>query len=104
MAQRKALNDLVEDIHRNLFGDTEYLALLAATHDAEAVEGSLFADDLEAATRIRAYAAEHAIAEVAQQNKSTIVKSLRVVLRRYGCSRSERLQYMAVTNGTTDRR
>lgn len=102
MAQRRALNDLVADIHKHLFGDTEYLALLEATHDAEAVEGSLFADDLEAATRIRAYAADHAITEVARQNKSTIVKSLRVVLRRYGCSRSERLQNMAVMNGATD--
>jgi hypothetical protein len=49
----KHLNDRVEDIHRLLVEDKNYLALLGATSNAQAVEGSLFADTAVAAQMIR---------------------------------------------------
>ncbi len=101
LAQRKpmvgrTLNDYVEDIHVKLWPNANYQKLLDAVYDEDAVEGSLTADNLEAAGMIREFAAgEGQVPQVAGRKKATIVKALNVVMRRYHMSRGER----AVTLG-----
>ena len=101
LAQRKpmvgrTLNDYVEDIHVKLWPNPTYQKLLDAVYDEDAVEGSLTADNLEAAGMIREFAAgEGQVPQVAGRKKATIVKALNVVMRRYHMSRGER----AVTLG-----
>ncbi len=100
LAQRKpmvgrTLNDYVEDLHVKLWADPAYQRLLEAVYDEDAVEGSLAADNLEAAGMIRAMALKDEIFQVSGRKKVTISKSLGVVLRRYHMSRNER----AVTLG-----
>ena len=97
LAQRKpmvgrTLNDYVEDIHVKLWPDPQYQKLLEAVYDEDAVEGSLTADNLEAAGMIRAYASDGAnrVPQVAGRKKATIVKALNVVMRRYHMARNER--------------
>jgi hypothetical protein len=87
----RTLNDLVEEIHRDLVPNDKYLALLRAVHDEQAVEGSLSADNLMAAHMIRE-AAEKRGSSVANEKLSTINKALGVVLRRYGADRKTRRQ------------
>jgi hypothetical protein len=100
LAQRKpmvgrTLNDYVEDIHVKLWPNATYQKLLEAVYDEDAVEGSLAADNLEAAGMIRAMALKDEILQVSGRKKVTISKALGVVLRRYHMSRNER----AVTLG-----
>lgn len=83
------LNDQVEEIHRRLHDDPLYRSLISATTNAQAVEGSLATDDIMAATMIRDMAKSIG-SDIGQQQLATIVKALRVVLRRYGASRRER--------------
>jgi hypothetical protein len=83
-------NDQVEAIHLSLLDNDEYRAFLAALDNKQAVEGSLFDDDVMAAKMIREQAAKLGYVEVAQAKLTAIVKALRVVLRRYGMSRKER--------------
>ena len=87
---RRTLNDLVEDVHRILVEDPNYLRLLDAVYDDEAVEGSLAADNLEAAAMIRDRAVKLGMTELADKKKATIAKALGVVLKRYELSRTER--------------
>ena len=50
----RSLNDIVEDIHRDLVNESEqYRSYLRAVYDAHAVEGSLAADNTLAAMLIR---------------------------------------------------
>ena len=93
LADRKVertLNDLVEEVHKRLVEDEQYIAFLFATWDEQAVEGSLAADNLMAASVIRDLARKEDIAIVKDQKLATIAKSLNIVLRRYGKSRKER--------------
>ena len=64
--------------------------LLDAVYDDEAVEGSLAADNLEAAAMIRDRAVKLGMTELADKKKATIAKALGVVLKRYELSRTER--------------
>ena len=86
----KTLNDHVDEIHTALWGDPEYQKLLDAVYDDDAVEGSLAIDNSLAATRIRDWAKEHDHPYVSGKKLATIVKSLNIVLRRYGIGRTER--------------
>jgi hypothetical protein len=86
----RTLNDLVEDIHRILVNESErYRALLRATYDAHAVEGSLAADNILAAMMIREKAKTIG-SDVADEKLAIINLSLGVVLRRYKASRKQR--------------
>jgi hypothetical protein len=84
------LNDMIEKHHLSLYEQPDYQRLLEAVYSEQAVEGSLVADDLEAARMIRKFAKEQGDGYVAKQKLATIVKSMAVVLRRYGISRKER--------------
>jgi len=86
----RTLNDLVEDIHRQLVPESErYRKLLHAVTDGQAVEGDLSIDDALAAIMIR----DKAIAidsEIKDEKLGPIKLALRVVLRRYKMSRKQR--------------
>lgn len=85
----RTINDQVEDIHLALLDDEEYIELLQAVYDEQAVEGSLSSDNNMAAIKIR-NAAKKMNNPVKDQKLATIIKALGVVLRRYGVSRKER--------------
>jgi hypothetical protein len=86
----RTLNDHVETIHLKLYDDPTYHSFLEAVYDEQAVEGSLAADNIEAARMIREKASKDGDLVVTRQKYATISKSLSVVLRRYGASRKER--------------
>lgn len=85
-----SLNDMVEKHHLGLYENEEYQSLLEAVFPEQALEGSLIADDFEAARMIRERARDNGDGYVAKQKLDTIRKALAVVLRRYGISRKER--------------
>ena len=88
--RERTLNDHVDDIHVLLWSNPNYHRALEAVYDEDAVEGSLSADNFIAAGMIREYAREHELPHVKDKKLATIVKSLNIVLRRYGISRKER--------------
>jgi hypothetical protein len=87
---KRTLNDQVEDLHIGLYEDETYVGFLYAVYDEQAIEGSLAADNLEAANMVREKAKKAGYDEVARQKKATIAKALGVVMRRYEQSRNER--------------
>jgi len=87
----RTLNDLVEDIHRELVNESEdYRAYLRAVYDAHAIEGSLSADNTMAAILIRDKAKADGTTDVAKEKLAVINMALGVVLRRYNASRKQR--------------
>jgi hypothetical protein len=88
--RERTLNDHVDDIHVALWEVEEYHRALEAVYDEDAIEGSLAADNLIAAQFIRKYAQDNNNPHVKTKKLATIVKSLNVVLRRYGITRKER--------------
>jgi hypothetical protein len=86
----KNLNDLVEQAHLALLADDKYAAFLSAVENKDAIEGSLEADDYVAAKMIREWAMLHGILELGREQLASILKALKVVLRRYGLSRKQR--------------
>jgi predicted O-methyltransferase YrrM len=92
---QRTINDRVEEIHLALWDDDpEYKLYLDAVVDSQAKEGALVVDNVIAAQKIRAYAVEHNIDGVRNQNLATINKALSVVLRRYNISRKQRRNMM----------
>ena len=83
-ARPRTLNDYVDEIHVALWEQETYTALLSAIWREETVEGSIIADDLQAASLIREYAKENGVPAVAGAKLAAIQRSLSVVLRRYG--------------------
>lgn len=113
MAFRKSgfsltLNDRVEALHLRLFPDQSevvegdsnseliafqdrYLLLLDAVYDEQSVEGTIAADNQEAARVLREFArGAGKDSYVSEQKLITLSRALGVVLRRYGMSRKER--------------
>ena len=85
------INDLIEEIHRTLWSESDQYRLFhEAVWDPQAVEGDCDIDDYKAAEMIRDYAKEHQNADVAKCNLATVVKCMRVIMRRYKASRRER--------------
>jgi hypothetical protein len=103
----RTINDYVEEIHFLLITKPEYIELLDAIYDAQAVEGSKKADDLFAAKMIRDKAksldGNHALVK---ENATSIAKALRVVLKRFGQGREQRRDRVATQtvpdDGATD--
>lgn len=94
-----SINDTVERYHIQQMADENYVRLWDATTNAEATEGLMILDDGEAAKRIRE-------AMVRDNNPfsgatlATIIRSLGVVLRRYGMAREQRrVAFNAGTRG-----
>ena len=87
---RRTLNDLVEEAHISLYENVRYNSFLNAVYDEQAVEGSLSADNIMAATMIREHATKNEDNPLAGEKLATIAKALGVVLRRYEISRKER--------------
>jgi hypothetical protein len=95
LKSQRTINDLVEDAHRALIESDQsnkYRAFLFAVYDEQAVEGSLAADNIEAARMIREWAKDSDGNELSHEKLATIAKALGVVLRRYHASRKERRQ------------
>lgn len=90
LKEQPSLHDIVEKVHITLVGDEKYLAFLNAVYDEQAIEGSLEADDHEAARMIRDKAQKLGISELSREKLATIRKSLGVVLRRYDFDRTTR--------------
>ncbi len=88
--RERTLNDHVDDIHVALWTNPDYHRALEAVYDEDAVEGSLAADNFIAAGMIRDHARQNDNHHVKDKKLATIVKSLNVVLRRYGIGRKER--------------
>ena len=92
IAQRMSeptLNDLVEEIHVQLWEQEEYRNLLWAVHDSQAQEGSLSADNLFAAQMIRVQAKKVG-SRVQHEKAYPIAIALGIILRRFGISRKQR--------------
>ena len=87
---KRTLNDLVDDIHLQLYEDADYRRYIDAVMNSQAAEGSLICDDIAASYMIRDKARELGSKYVASQNTATLRTALQVVLRRYGISRKER--------------
>jgi hypothetical protein len=90
LVHKRTLNDLVEDILVQLWEDNDFRRYTRAVWDEQAIEGSLAADNIMAATMIRERARENDNNEVANEKLATIAKAMGVVLRRYEESRQER--------------
>lgn len=89
LKDKRSFNDLVEDIFVVLVqDDPKFVGYLEATQDSQAQEGSLSADDLEAAAIIRDKAAVGS--EVSLSKKAVIAHSMRIVAKRYNFGRKQR--------------
>lgn len=88
---KRLLNDMVEELHTKCYENEKYRAYLDGVWDEQCVEGSLAADNFKAAEMIRERATKDS-SPVSREKLATIVKSLGIVLRRYGLSRKERRQ------------
>jgi hypothetical protein len=90
LKQERTLNDMLEDVHRALVDENDqYRSYLRAVWDSHAVEGSLAADNLMAASLLREKAKDMGN-ELQNEKLAIIVKVLGIVLRRYHASRKER--------------
>ena len=87
----RLLNDMVDELHNKLFENGKYKLFLEGVWDEQCIEGSLAADNFKAAEMIRDQAVKEN-SPVAREKLATIVKSLGIVLKRYGISRKERRQ------------
>jgi hypothetical protein len=86
------LNDYTETCFFALWVEPDFRRLLEAVYDEDAVHGSLAIDDYKAAEMIQQHALGHDIPVVGVKKLATIVKSMRVVARRYHQGRIERRQ------------
>jgi len=78
------LNEQVEILHIILWADEHYKQWLQAVWDSDAIEGKVYLDHAEGARMIREQAKIHNMTDITKQKLATIIKALRVVLRRYG--------------------
>jgi hypothetical protein len=90
LKRKRNINDFVEDILLRLWPDQSFMKYLDAIYDSQAVEGSLEADDFEAARIIRQYAKDNNSPMVADENLTTIVRAMKVAQRRYNIGRPQR--------------
>lgn len=87
----RTINDLVEDVHRVLVGESEeYRKFLRAVYDAHAITGSLSFDNCKACEMIQTKAVAMGIEDVAKEKLAVINFALGTVLRRYKASRKQR--------------
>jgi predicted polyphosphate/ATP-dependent NAD kinase len=91
LKRKRSINDLVEEVIVKLWdANDDFMKLIDAVWDSQAVEGSLDEDDTMAAQIIRNYAKDNNHVEVAQANLHTIKLAMRVGLRRFGIDRPTR--------------
>ena len=98
------LNDLVEEHHRALWDNDDYYRRLhEAVWDTDAVEGDMDIDDMKAAEMVRNAARKRdPSGEIGKRNLATIVKCLRVIMRRYRSDRRSRRYSVGGETVTTD--
>lgn len=88
------LNDVVQDAIEQLY-DKGLQPFLAATHDSQAVEGSLSADNVMAAEMLRTWARKNGKTLLANEKLGVIVLAMGVVCRRFGIDRKTRRNTVA---------
>jgi hypothetical protein len=95
----RTFNDVVESTHLAALDklDGSYKELFDALYNKDAKEGSLKHDSISAATKLREYAEEQHIPEIAGATLLAIEKAQNIALRRYGFSRKERRNGAAAT-------
>lgn len=99
----RTLNDLVEDIHRQLVnGSEKYRELLRATYDAHAVTGSLSFDNCLASMMIQEKATQLGVSDVVDEKLAIINLALGVVLGRYKMRRKQRRNMLGGEEVPTD--
>jgi len=91
LKRRPTILDLIEPIVIALWEDENFTKLVDAVVDSDSVEGSTDADDQEAARMIREYAKSNRHPEVAKRNLKTLTHALRLVLKRFGQGRAQRV-------------
>lgn len=75
-----------------LVSDPKFFSLISAVYDEDAVEGSLYYDDVAAAMMIRAHAIKTADTAVATAKLKTVRSALNAAMARLGVSREQRRQ------------
>jgi hypothetical protein len=88
-----SLNDLVDEIHRELYpNNEEYVRFLEAVCNEASMEGWLVLDDAKAVEIIKDYAMCQGPKYLPVYNEKTaaVIKAARVVWRRYGMDRVTR--------------
>lgn len=86
------IHDHVEPLFINLWDEEEFRQYFNGVYDSDCAEGSIKADEHMAAMRVRESAIEAGDHFLAKKNIATIVKSLHVVMNRFGLNRSQRRQ------------
>jgi hypothetical protein len=97
LKREPSINDQVQSVHKSLIPNPEYRALLRATTNPQALEGSIASDNNMAALMIREKAKVmpemdliNGDANNERANLQTIIIALNVVLNRYGLGRKQR--------------
>lgn len=92
------LNDQVEQVVRVLIDVPAFRTLIDAVYDEDSVEGKMYLDDAAAANMIRDYAKENNGPALLMQAKLvTLVRAMKVVLRRFSAGREDRRGVAAPT-------
>jgi hypothetical protein len=91
LKRRRSINDLVEEVVLKMWeDDEEFVKLVEAIYDAQAVTGSQADDDVLAAVAILDRAKRDKHAEVALQKVHTVKLAMKVVLNRFQIGRHTR--------------
>jgi hypothetical protein len=97
------MNDHVEFVFMELYPEEKFRNLLQAVWPEDSVNGTLELDDAEAAAMIQEgalFSASETIRRlVGRADRKTVVKALKVVMRRYGISRTQRRKVLANDGG-----
>jgi hypothetical protein len=99
----RTMNDHVEFVFMELYPEEKFRNLLQAVWPEDSVNGTLELDDAEAAAMIQEgalFSASETIRRlVGRADRKTVVKALKVVMRRYGISRTQRRKVLANDGG-----
>lgn len=94
MKRESNLNDMVETYVRKMIVDDNFRKYLNELTREDALEGDLFLDDSVAAGMIRDAAIEDSNSMVSEQKLKPLIRSLKVVMRRFNISREQRRDNM----------
>jgi hypothetical protein len=88
----RSVNDEAEDTLRSVVngGNADFMPLINAVHNKDAVEGSIVFDNAMAAKMLRDHAREIGMTRLANADLATISRALGVALRRYSLDRTTR--------------
>ena len=92
LKRTSTLNDQVEQLVRKLIADAEFRKFIDAVSDEDSQEGKMYLDDVAAAMMLRAFAKDNGEPVLVMDAKlATLIRSLKVVLRRFNAGRDQRI-------------